>query len=99
LYETAVESELWSFGKGSERSQRIIFGKMLGRQRDRVIGDFRILSAGKLHRVTQWVLQLVGDLSERETASEDMPVARSDEDQEVLDIPIGEDDGDNKLDE
>ncbi|HUW09426.1 MAG TPA: CHC2 zinc finger domain-containing protein, partial [Anaerolineae bacterium] len=32
LYETAVESELWSFGKGSERSQRIIFGKMLGRQ-------------------------------------------------------------------
>ncbi|HUV05823.1 MAG TPA: CHC2 zinc finger domain-containing protein [Armatimonadota bacterium] len=91
LFDTAVESELWSFGKGSERSQRIIFGKMVGRQRDRVIGDFRIVQAGERQRAKQWALQSTKDASEREQVEgEDVLGAPSDEDQEVLDIPIGE---------
>ncbi|HUV05139.1 MAG TPA: CHC2 zinc finger domain-containing protein [Armatimonadota bacterium] len=95
LFDAAVESELWSFGKGSERSQRIIFGKMLGRQRDRVIGDFRIVMAGTLHRVKQWQLQPTVDMSEREhvESEDESPAMESPsrgDDQETLDIPIEE---------
>ena len=56
LFETATDSELWNFGKGSERSQRIVFGKMLVKQRDRVIGEYRIIMAGERQRARQWAL-------------------------------------------
>jgi len=92
LFDTAVDSELWNFGHGSERSQRCIFGKMLARQRDRVVGDFRIMMAGERRRVKQWALQPTKDLTDRERhESEDLAgeVAAPDE-EEVLELPIEE---------
>ncbi|MHB1000501.1 MAG: CHC2 zinc finger domain-containing protein [Armatimonadota bacterium] len=60
LFEIAKEGDLFNFGKTSEHSQRISFGRKLGQQRDRVIGDFRVLKAGEKNRAIQWVLQKVG---------------------------------------
>jgi hypothetical protein len=57
LYELAVESELFSFGKTSERSQRVTFGKFLAHRRDRVFGEFRVLQGKDKQRVHSWYLQ------------------------------------------
>ncbi|MHB9038632.1 MAG: toprim domain-containing protein [Armatimonadota bacterium] len=56
LFGLISELDSIDLGKGGERSQKITFGKRLGRQRDRVIGDYRIVSAGKSMRISQWML-------------------------------------------
>jgi hypothetical protein len=47
-------------GKGSERSQRTTFGMLLGRQRDRQYGEFRIIDAGKKKGAAMFRLVRVG---------------------------------------
>ncbi|MCE5322404.1 hypothetical protein LLG46_03695 [bacterium] len=56
LFELVSEIDALDLGKGGERSQRIAFGRRLGQQRDRVIGEYRIVSAGKSKRISQWML-------------------------------------------
>jgi len=56
LFELVSEIDALDLGKGGERSQKTAFGKRLGQQRDRVIGDYRIVSAGKCKRISQWML-------------------------------------------
>jgi hypothetical protein len=56
LFELVSGIDTLDLGKGGERSQRIAFGRRLGQQRDRVIGDHRIVLAGKAKRISQWML-------------------------------------------
>jgi hypothetical protein len=56
LFELAQADEAMDLGTGNERSQRTRFGKALGKQRDRVIGGFRVVQDGELRRVLQWRL-------------------------------------------
>jgi 5S rRNA maturation endonuclease (ribonuclease M5) len=56
LFGMAQNVEGFDFGAGSERSQRITFGRQLGQQRDRVIGDCRIVQTRTLQRAKQWRL-------------------------------------------
>ena len=56
LFELVSEIESIDLGKGGERSQKTALGRRLGQQRDRVIGDHRIVSAGKSKRISQWML-------------------------------------------
>jgi hypothetical protein len=56
LFGIAQNVEGFDFGKGSERSQRITFGRQLGQQRDRVIGDCRIVQTRTVQRAKQWRL-------------------------------------------
>jgi hypothetical protein len=46
----------------SDQGQRVAFGKALAKQRDRVIGDFRITSGSKKQRAARWRLEF--DVSE-----------------------------------
>ena len=46
-------------GAGNERSQRINFGKLLGRQQGRVIAGFRIEKGTLKHGMQQWLLVAV----------------------------------------
>lgn len=62
LFELVLETEALDLGKGGERSQKTAFGRRLSRQRDRVIGDHRIVSAGKSKKASQWMLVPVADL-------------------------------------
>jgi hypothetical protein len=57
LFPLTEEIECFDLGKGGERSQKTTFGKMLGKQRDKVIGDYRIMAAGKSNRANRWKLQ------------------------------------------
>jgi len=57
-----LELDVFDFGKGGERSQKTAFGRRLSRQRDRVIGDYRIIAAGKSKRASQWMLVPTSDL-------------------------------------
>jgi hypothetical protein len=57
LFPLTEEIECFDLGKGGERSQKTTFGKMLGKQRDRVIGDYRIMAVGKSNRANRWKLQ------------------------------------------
>ncbi|MHB1002169.1 MAG: phage NrS-1 polymerase family protein [Armatimonadota bacterium] len=59
LFTLAYEQETFDLGKGSERSQKTVFGRRLGNQRDRVIGNYRITYAGKYQGAKQWMLMLV----------------------------------------
>jgi hypothetical protein len=62
LYEIAVETDtldLGKTGKGTERSQRIVLGKKLVKKRDRVVGDYRIVSVGEGVRAAKWRLNLI----------------------------------------
>jgi hypothetical protein len=59
-------AELWKFvengdvlldlGKGSDRSQKIRLGKLLGRMRDRRFEQLRIVDAGTRQRAQRWRL-------------------------------------------
>jgi hypothetical protein len=65
LYDIAVATDtldLGKTGKGTERSQRIILGKKLVKKRDRVVGDYRILSVGEGVRTAKWRLTLIRKL-------------------------------------
>jgi len=57
LFDIAISTEGFDFGKGSERSQRTSFGKQLGKQRDRVVGDYRIQQTRTVQRLKRWRLQ------------------------------------------
>lgn len=56
LFELALEIDSLDLGKGGERSQKTTFGRRLAKQRDRVIGGRRIVTAGKSRRASQWML-------------------------------------------
>jgi hypothetical protein len=56
LFPLALEMDGFELGKGSDRSQRTVLGKQLAKQRDRVIGDCRVLRAGKAGRANRWKL-------------------------------------------
>jgi len=56
LFEVASTVEGFDFGKGSDRSQRISFGKRLVGMRDRVIGDYRIVQTREVQRAKKWRL-------------------------------------------
>ena len=59
LFTLANETEtldLGKSGKGTERSQRISFGKQLASKRDRVIGEHRIMFSGKERGAKRWRL-------------------------------------------
>lgn len=56
LFALAAALEGFDFGKGDERAQKISFGKQLARQRDRVIGEYRVTLAGTVKRINQWQL-------------------------------------------
>lgn len=62
LFELVSEIDVLDFGKGNERSQKISFGRRLAQQRDRVIGNHRIVSAGKQKRISQWMLVPTAEL-------------------------------------
>ncbi len=56
LFALALTVDGFDFGKGSERSQKTTFGKAIGRQRDRVIGDHRIAYTRSIRRAKHWRL-------------------------------------------
>ena len=58
LFELAQGVEGLDFGGGSDRARRTSFGMQLRKQRDRVIGEYRILAAGKEQRASKWKLEL-----------------------------------------
>ena len=60
LFNLATELEGFHFGRGNERSQRTSFGMKLRKQRDRVIGEFRIECAGERKRLARWRLGKAG---------------------------------------
>jgi putative DNA primase/helicase len=64
LFPLAVGTDELDLGNGQERSQKTRFGKLLGAQRDRVIGDYRVLAGRVSHKAQQWRLQ-PGDVDER----------------------------------
>ncbi len=56
LFDIAQSIEGFDFGKGSERSQKTSFGMSLNQQRDRVIGDCRVVQTRTVRRVKKWRL-------------------------------------------
>jgi hypothetical protein len=56
LFPLAEAMDGFDLGKGSERSRKIIFGKQLMKQRDRVVGEYRIAKTGELRRASRWRL-------------------------------------------
>jgi hypothetical protein len=56
LFPLAVAQDSFDLGTGKERSQRTHFGMALSKQRDRVIGDFKIVRGGTERRAAKWNL-------------------------------------------
>jgi putative DNA primase/helicase len=56
LFPIAVETEGFDLGAGSEKAQRIVFGKALARQRERVIGRYRLVRTREVQRAARWRL-------------------------------------------
>jgi len=56
LYQIATATDCLDLGRGTERAQRITLGKRLAKQRDRVVGHYRITESGTEKRATQWRL-------------------------------------------
>ncbi len=56
LFDLALTVEGFDFGRGNERAQRTAFGISLTKQRDRVIGDYRIVFVGTVRRAKRWRL-------------------------------------------
>lgn len=56
LFALAQNVEGFDFGQGSERGQKTAFGVALNRQRDRVVGDFRIVNTRTVQRAKRWRL-------------------------------------------
>jgi len=96
LFEIAEKSDLFNFGKVSDHSKKISFGRKLGAQRDRVIGDFQVLqSPQKKARAVQWMLKRVsGDDAEDSKAgsmmTEELPMYEDDIPQEYQEYEEGE---------
>jgi hypothetical protein len=62
LFALAQSTEGMDLGQGNENSQKMVFGRALSKQRDRVIGDYTIKSAGTSKRLAQWKLVPQKDL-------------------------------------
>jgi hypothetical protein len=62
LFALTLEFDGFDLGKGGDRSQRMVFGKILGRQRDRVIDKFVIRNAGQKAGLTTWKLTIGGQI-------------------------------------
>jgi hypothetical protein len=62
LFALASNTEGMDLGHGNETSQKMVFGRALAKQRDRVIGDYTIKSAGTSKRLAQWKLVPQKDL-------------------------------------
>src|SRR5262249_11968666 len=56
LFQVALGIDGLDLGRGNERSQRTVFGSKLTRQRDRVIGGYRVVFAGEEKRLKRWRL-------------------------------------------
>jgi hypothetical protein len=56
LFQIAVRVEGISLGQGNDNSQKAEFGRLLAKQRDRVIGEFTVKHAGKVHGSQKWTL-------------------------------------------
>lgn len=56
LFSLALTVDAFDFGTGSERAQKTAFGIALKKQRDRVIGDYRIVPTRTVQRVQRWRL-------------------------------------------
>lgn len=56
LFAMAASTEGMDLGHGNENSQKMVFGRALAKQRDRVIGEYTIKSAGTSKRLAQWRL-------------------------------------------
>jgi len=55
LFPLALEVDGMPIGRsGSERAQKTAFGIALGKQRDRVIGQYQVLTGGKRHSALLW---------------------------------------------
>jgi len=57
LYDIAVD--IFDLGNGKERSQRIVLGKKLVKKRDKVVGNYRIMSVGQGVGAAKWRLALI----------------------------------------
>jgi hypothetical protein len=68
LFPLVQEMDAFNLGKGSERSQKCSFGRQLAKQRDRVIGEYRIVSRGSAKRAGQWGLEPTTNLFGTEKA-------------------------------
>jgi len=61
LYPLAEEIDGIPLGRGKEeKAKKTALGKQLAKQRDRVIGDYRVTPAGEKQRASQWQLSCVG---------------------------------------
>jgi hypothetical protein len=56
LFAIAETVDGFDFGRGSERAQKTVFGIALNKQRDRVIGDYRIVQTRVVQRAKRWRL-------------------------------------------
>jgi len=56
LFPIAQEIDGLDLGRGAEHSQKTVFGKVLGRTRDRVIGNYRVAQGRVLHKTLTWRL-------------------------------------------
>ena len=56
LFGIALTVEGIDLGKGTDRSQRVTFSAALTKQRDRVIGEYRVVQTRKVNRLQQWRL-------------------------------------------
>jgi len=59
LYPLVETMEDFDLGKGQERAQKTMLGKSLRKHEDRVIGRFRVESAGAYQRIARYRLQVV----------------------------------------
>jgi len=56
LFDLTDQVEGFDLGKGTDKALRTTFGKQLGKQRDRVIGEYRIVFARVAHKTNMWRL-------------------------------------------
>jgi hypothetical protein len=57
LFKIAQNIDGIDFGNGAERAQKIAFGKLLSKNRDRIFDDYQIVFAGKAQRISLWKLK------------------------------------------
>lgn len=71
LFPLALDTEDLDLGNGQERAQKTRFGKLLAKQRDRVIADCRIAQVGVSHKATRWRLLPTSGPPKRRSAPTD----------------------------
>jgi putative DNA primase/helicase len=59
LFDVSQQCELPFITGATDHAQRISFGAHLARQRDRIFGKYRIVSAGTIQRAALWQLQVI----------------------------------------